>query len=202
MLCIHICMYVYLAETGINRFKLSWKSAFTFHPLIKLYTAEKFVIIFLHARWKFSYWFHEYEKRKKKNKRDVTEIDLVLTWLLSKIEDSIYMRSGRGQMKVDDRNQIHVPFLFEPHMAIVTVRWRTRGVLKIWNTLDILFIKWTKKHGNYGFTVQSAYLWVSLNKDVQSTDNTDVTCLEEKKKLYAWEIVISSVCLPYQDGND
>lgn len=38
-------MYVYLAETGINRFKLSWKSAFTFHPLTKLYTAEKFTIV-------------------------------------------------------------------------------------------------------------------------------------------------------------
>ena len=39
-------MYVYLAETGINRFKLSWKSAFAFHPLTKLYIAEKFVIVF------------------------------------------------------------------------------------------------------------------------------------------------------------
>lgn len=37
-------MYVYLAETGINRFKLSWKSAFMFHPT-KLYTIEKFIII-------------------------------------------------------------------------------------------------------------------------------------------------------------
>ena len=60
------CVYVYLAETGINRFKLSWKSAFAFHPLTKLYIAEKYCRRFVFARRNLLRWSRDvYEEERK-----------------------------------------------------------------------------------------------------------------------------------------